>query len=134
MEQIKGIYEMFRDRADFLTVYIREAHASDEWPVGNICVIPQHKTLQDRLTAAQNFVRDYNYNIPCVVDCMENKFNEVYAIWPERYYVISADNKIAHVSSPTNEFGYEHSKLQHALEKLFRNDDIVVSEPHTVAL
>ena len=35
MQDILKLAREFDSRADFLMVYIAEAHAADEWPVGN---------------------------------------------------------------------------------------------------
>ena len=61
---------------DFVTVYIREAHASDEWPLGTAICIAQHKTIEDRLQAARDFVRQFEWTVPCAVDTMDNTFNQ----------------------------------------------------------
>ena len=39
----------FRDHADFLIIYIEEAHASDGWKFANNFDINNHRTIQDRL-------------------------------------------------------------------------------------
>lgn len=52
MEISHQLFEQYRDRVDFLAIYIVEAHAKDEWPLGHKrSCIPQHKTLQDRIEA-----------------------------------------------------------------------------------
>ena len=39
-------------RADIVCVYVVEAHARDEWPLGlKRSVVAQHKTLDDRIQA-----------------------------------------------------------------------------------
>lgn len=40
---------------DFLFVYIAEAHAMDEWPVGDPVRLQQTKCLDSRLHAARAF-------------------------------------------------------------------------------
>lgn len=98
-----------------MIVYVKEAHASDEWKLGNIVSIPQHKTILDRISAARKLVDDYNFEIdggPVVCDSMENELNALYAIWPERYIVVDKDSKITHISQPDSEFGYDHRSLK----------------------
>lgn len=83
---------------NILCIYILEAHFVDKdkngkviegWPIGRDYNYPQHKTLEDRLELANKFIKDYEWKIPTVVDTMENDFNEKYAAWPDRAYVIS---------------------------------------------
>jgi len=73
---------------DFLAVYVSEAHASDEWKLGNVVEIPQHRTVNDRLAAATKFQKETEYKIPLVVDTLENEFEKTYAAWPERAYIV----------------------------------------------
>ena len=48
----------FEDRADFATVYVREAHAADEWAFEwwKYSYIAAHRTLADRLAAARTLL------------------------------------------------------------------------------
>jgi len=76
----------------FLTIYIAEAHAADQWPLGNHVVIKQHKTLEERLEAAYNYrakLQKKGLNIgEIVVDGIDNVFMETWACHPERYFII----------------------------------------------
>lgn len=102
-------------------MYIREAHASDEWPLGNQVVIEQHKILQDRLNAAKT-LKEMGFNVNMVVDSMENRFNTLFEAWPERYYFFEGhDFRI--VSEPMNIFGYDRLGLRTTLAE-FANKKI----------
>ncbi len=94
-----------------MTVYIREAHPTDEWqrpskhhPQAHpdervsarvaqenekerICY-RQPRTTGERLAIARDFVSRFHYTIPLLVDPIENNFDDAYAGWPERLYVI----------------------------------------------
>lgn len=94
---------------NFLTVYISEAHAQDEWKLGKpdgVCV-NQHKTLEDRIQAAKNFVRDFELpsgedtSMTIVVDSWENDFDNSFAVWPERAFVVDIDGRLSYISTPT---------------------------------
>lgn len=85
-------------------MYVVEAHASDQWPLGKrVCVVPQHKTLEDRMNAAKLMISERKYRIPLVVDPIENNFEEAFCCWPERFYIVQ-NNKIAWIAQP-GEFG-----------------------------
>ncbi len=76
------------ETADFVFVYILEAHATDEWFItGNPVTVAQHKTLSERIIAAK---RLYDMRVPFLVtvDKMSNHGCVKYAAWPERIYVI----------------------------------------------
>jgi len=101
----------YANKVHFITIYIAEAHAIDEWPLGRTVCLNQHKTLQERVTVANNFVNDYNYEIPVFVDGMENTFDYHYGAWPERYFLFDKSGKIIQAAMPTNEFGYDRSEI-----------------------
>jgi hypothetical protein len=89
----------FSATASLLCLYIEEAHAQDEWPItsarlsrtGAPVCIKQHVTLEDRLAACRDFVRDYQVpleHIGVAVDAVQgNPFQTLYAAWPIRWYV-----------------------------------------------
>jgi len=95
--RLHKMMEKYQGKVNFLTVYISEAHATDEWPLGNLVKIPQHKSLDDRITAALMFQKENQYQPPLVVDTMDNSFNSCYAAWPERGYIIY-DGELAYIS------------------------------------
>ena len=116
------MYERYRDRANFLTVYIKEAHPLDEWQMEsnekeNVCY-PQPKTLKDRVAIANDFARRFDYRVPLVVDDMDNKANALYAGWPERIYVIDERGTIVYKGKP-GPFGYHPEEVEAWLAKRF---------------
>lgn len=82
------VYEKLKDIVDFVFVYILEAHAEDEWKLGNKICIKQHKTLEERMEAARKFKEENGVKIPILVDTMDNVFNGEFAAWPTRFYVV----------------------------------------------
>ena|SRR5688572_6208747 len=94
------MHAAWSDRVDFLTVYVKEAHPTDEWQVpvnesDGVCYA-QPRTLDDRLAIARDFVTRFGWTLPLVVDRMENPAEDAYAAWPERLYVVGADGRIAY--------------------------------------
>ena len=77
----------FQSVADFLTIYIQEAHPTDGWAFGNNYDIKQHTTLQERLVAAEIVVEKIS-PCPVYVDPMSNESTLAYAALPERLYII----------------------------------------------
>lgn len=90
----------YEGQANFLIVYIREAHPEDEWQLkANLeagILFNQPRTTDQRLEMAQTFVEKMNVNIPTLVDEISNPVNACYAAWPERLYVISQEGVIAY--------------------------------------
>lgn len=98
-----------------MTIYIKEAHPTDEWQMSSneregVCY-PQPKTLADRVAIARNFVDTYAYSVPMYVDDVDNAADELYAGWPERLYVIDELGKIAY-KGKTGPFGYEPDEVE----------------------
>jgi len=81
------IKDCYSDKVDFLTIYLCEAHAKDQWPLGRHVEVEQHKTLQDRIETAKRFMFQTGYALPMVVDGMSNDFMWRYFAHPERFFV-----------------------------------------------
>ncbi len=69
-------------------IQIREAHASDVWPIGNIVDIKEHHTLSDRLVAANEMVKGTQLEIPMLADIMDDTFLKLYVSWPFHFFII----------------------------------------------
>jgi hypothetical protein len=94
------MYEDYKERADFLTVYVREAHPTDEWQMksnvkDDVCYA-QPKTLEQRVTIANDFTKRFKFPLPFGIDDMSNAANDAYAAWPERIYIIDEGGHIAY--------------------------------------
>lgn len=88
----------------FTLVYLQEAHASDEWPIGIMPAdnpLNQHVTIEDRVKAACRFELDCapHPKMRILLDTMENTFNSHYPSWPTRGWIIN-QGKIAMVTQP----------------------------------
>jgi len=107
----------FVDVADFLIIYIAEAHASDEWPLGKCTDICQHKTKKERLKAANYFCTSRQCEIPILVDTMINEFDLTYAAWPERFYIIN-NGLMEFIGMPsTDDQGYSRPEISYWLKR-----------------
>ncbi len=108
---------MYKDRVDLLTVYIEEAHASDEWPIGSRISYAQPKCDVDRIRIADDFIRATGYRIPLLVDpvSLNNPFSTVYSPWPIRFYVIDQQKKLCYIAQPI-EGSYPLELIKNALD------------------
>jgi type I thyroxine 5'-deiodinase len=116
------MYREYGDRARFLTVYIKEAHPEDEWQMDsnekeNVCY-PQPRTLSQRVAIANDFVKRFGWEVPTVVDDMDNRANELYAGWPERFYIVDESGKIVFKGKP-GPFGFHPEEVGQWLAKRF---------------
>jgi hypothetical protein len=116
------LYRDYSDRADFLAVYIREAHPLDEWQMKSnvdqgVCY-PQPQTLAQRVAIANDFTARFHFPIPMGVDAMSDLANRLYAGWPERIYIVDESEKIVYRGG-LGPFNYHPEEARAWLEKKF---------------
>ena len=116
------IYDDYKDHADFLTVYVREAHPTDEWQMSSnvkedVCYA-QPKTLEQRVAIANDFIKRFKYPIPFGIDDIDNAANDAYAAWPERFYIIDESGHIAYRGG-MGPFHYDPKEVRAWLAKRF---------------
>ena len=119
---MKKMYGRYSGRVNFVTVYIKEAHPQDEWQMESnekegVCY-PQPKTTAQRVAIANDFAKRFHYEIPLVVDPIENPANAAYAGWPERFYVVDERGVIVYKGKP-GPFGYHPEEVEAWLAKRF---------------
>lgn len=91
---LRQLADLWNDEFRFVMVYIEEAHAADEWPVGSLTsVTEQPKTLEHRIELAQCVhtspeLLNSTTNIEVLCDTMENSFQDTMACWPIRFFVL----------------------------------------------
>jgi len=96
------LFDDYKDHADFLTIYVREAHPTDEWQMksnekdkDDVCYA-QPKTLAQRVAIANDFTQRFKYPVPFGIDQMDNAANDAYAAWPERLYILDENGYVAY--------------------------------------
>jgi hypothetical protein len=120
---VEKLYQGYKDRAEFLLVYIREAHPGSVLPVRNgegavaMEKIEQTSDLESRRKHAEICRSMLNLTFPAVVDRDDNKVNAAYAGWPIRLVIVGLDGKIAYIGGP----GPSGFKTAHVKEWLERN-------------
>ena len=98
---MERLYETYKEKVQFLLVYIREAHPDSELYVEvdgkrELKKVAQATTLAERNETAHLCTVSLNLSIPTVVDKEDNKVNEAYAGWPDRMAVVGVDGKLAY--------------------------------------
>ena len=93
------IYNCYKDRVDFYLVYIREAHPSDGWQVrsnlddGLEFLEPQSD--DERAELAGVCMIDLGFEMPMLLDNMDNEVDAKYAALPERLYVLDKNGRVS---------------------------------------
>ena len=119
------MYRQYGDRVSFLTIYIKEAHPIDEWRVepnnkdrDGVCY-RQPTNLAQRVLIANDFVKRFDYDVPILIDGMENRADSLYAGWPERFYILDESNTIVY-KGKTGPFGYHPEEVEAWLARHLR--------------
>ena len=98
MVNLEQLRTDFEGQAEFLLVYVKEAHPEDEWiSPGNTkhgIMINQPTTIEERLNVAQVFVQKMGVEADILVDDMDNTADQIYAAWPEKIYVVDETGTI----------------------------------------
>ncbi len=106
----------------FLAVYIAEAHARDQWPVGKtISCVDQPTTLAQRLKNAQEFQKNFNFQMPILVDNMENNFHYSYGSWPFRFFVIHEDKLILKAQPNSKSYAYNINEIDDWINNFYQS-------------
>jgi len=80
-------------------------------------LIADPKTLAERNRAAKDFVQDFKFTLPVLVDTLDDIAGKAYAGWPDRLYVVDAAGKIAYVGDPGPR-GFKPAEIPPVLKKL----------------
>ena len=111
----------FGDTANFLVVYVREAHASDEWEMDSNTKagvrIPQPRSIEERRAAAACFVEGSKVTLPVVVDGLDDGAAIPYGAWPERLYVLDEEGRILYRGGP-GPFEFKPEEVAEVLRRL----------------
>jgi hypothetical protein len=115
------LYERYRDRAQFLLIYVREAHPADGWwMTSNQRVgieVTQPASDPDRLAVAstcRNHLGFDRSDLPFLVDHVDDKVGAAYSGMPNRLYLVDSDGRIA-FKSGRGPFGFKPRELEQAL-------------------
>ena len=116
------MHRQYGEQVQFLTLYIKEAHPLDEWQMDSnvkedVCY-PQPTSLADRTKSANDFVKRFHYELPMLIDPIENPANAEYAGWPERFYILDEAGTIVYKGEP-GPFGYHPEQVEAWLGKRF---------------
>jgi type I thyroxine 5'-deiodinase len=79
---------------------------------------PQPKTFAQRLAIANDFTRRFKYPVPLAVDGIDNKADQIYAGWPERFYILDEQGTIVYKGEP-GPFGFHPEEVEAWLAKRF---------------
>lgn len=123
---------MWSDQYRIIVVYIEEAHAMDEWPVGYLTsVTEQPKTMEHRIDLARRVhaspaLLGGTANVEVLCDTMGNHFQDTMACWPIRFFALdSASGVLRFKAQPDlspDVYGYPLESLSNWMDANARNN------------
>jgi Ca2+-binding EF-hand superfamily protein len=118
-ETLEALYRERKVEAEFLRVYVREAHPSDTHaPTGTNAragvLIKQPVTLDERCRVAEFCATALKIETPMVVDGIDNRVGQAYGGWPDRLYLIDRDGRVVYQGGP-GPFAFNPRELEQNL-------------------
>ena len=123
--RLHDLYAEYGGRIQFLVIYIREAHPTDGWYMGNHD-FRDPRTIEERRALAGTCEVRLKYEIPTIVDEMDDEVMKAYAAWPDRLYLVDLDGIVAYASG-IGPWGFNPSELKQAIDQLRESDVRYVS-------
>ncbi len=118
---MEKLYRRYKDRANFVMVYVREAHPTDGWRMESNdrlgATTSQPKTYDERVEVAQKCSRVLDLGFPMLVDTIDDAVGNRYSGMPGRLYLIDRDGKIA-FKSGRGPYLFKPAELEQALVML----------------
>ncbi len=123
-ETLEKLYKKYKNKSEWLLVYLREIRPSDGQQVGANTVaetgIGRLETIEERIAVARNSYSQLGISFPAVVDNMDNKTEETYAAWPDRIYIVDKSGRLAYKGKEGPE-GFKPLDMERTLAKLCKN-------------
>lgn len=121
------MHRRYGDQAEFLAVYVREAHAGDgAWP-GKFTLdeagtpIHQPTQISERVGVAGRCCEVLEISMPLLVDELDDRVGKAYSGMPDRLYLIDRDGRVA-FKSGRGPFGFKPGELEQSLVMLLLDE------------
>ncbi len=129
---LQKLHARYKDRAEFLMVYVREPHPTDGWRMENNdrvgVAVRQPRDASERLEVARSCGRTLKLGFPMLVDTMDDAVNNAYSGIPSRLYLIDRGGKIA-FKNGRGPFGFRLAELEQSLLLLLRQEATAAGPP-----
>ena len=102
------MHQKFQDRAQFVLIYLREAHPKGGWEMSDWSVLTDPTDIAGRIGVAAHCSKELKFDFPIVVDTMDDDTAVRWSGWPERLFVLSKEGKVAYTGD-MGPFGFHPS-------------------------
>jgi len=114
-----------QDNAEFLMVYVREAHPTDGWAMKSNervgVAVAQPTTFVERQAVAEQCAAKLNPSMPLLVDDISDTVGNMYSGMPARLYIVDTKGNVAYKSG-RGPFGFKPEELEQALLMLMLDE------------
>ena len=115
----------YKDRVEFLAVYVREAHPTDGWRSESNdragVVFAQPQSLAERIGIADQCCQSLHVTMPLLVDEIDDRVGHLYSGMPDRLYVIDRNGRIAYKGG-RGPFGFKPGEMVQSLSMLLLDE------------
>ena len=116
------MHRRYGDRAEFIAVYVREAHPGDgAWPgpfkTEAGAAIKQPTGFDQRIDVASQCCKVLEVSMPLLVDTIDDRVGRAYSGMPDRLYVIDSDGKVVYKGG-RGPFGFKPGEMEQSLVML----------------
>jgi hypothetical protein len=130
---IEKLYRRYKDRANFVMVYVRDAHPTDGWRMESNdrfgVMTEQPKTYDARVEVARQCGRLLDLGFPMLVDTIDDLVGARYSGMPGRLYVIDREGKIA-FKSGRGPYLFKPAELEQSLVMLLLDQAVQGNRAH----
>lgn len=120
-DALKAMHKTYGAKIPFLLVYIREAHAANNWQstrnLRDGVALQPAATMAEKQSHAALCSRKLHLPFPAVVDGMDNATEKAYGAWPSRAFIVSVDGRIAY-STRLTELDFHPDQMKAILGRL----------------
>jgi thiol-disulfide isomerase/thioredoxin len=113
-----AVYQRHKGEANFLGVYVREAHPTDGWAMRSNklagVAVKQPATYAQRVGVAKTFCSKLTPSFPFLVDEITDPVGNAYSGMPARLYVIDPAGRVAYKSG-RGPFGFKTGEMEQAI-------------------
>jgi hypothetical protein len=119
------LHRRYGDRAEFIAVYVKEAHPTDGWRMASNdqagIAFKQPRELGERTDVAHKCCGALEITMPLLVDGIDDAVGHAYSGMPDRLYVIDRAGRVAYKSG-RGPFGFKPGEMEQALAMLLLNE------------
>jgi Iodothyronine deiodinase len=122
---LEDMHRRYADKAEFLSIYIREAHTIDEWrtPLNDRIglEVEQPVEIGERRSMAQRFCSYLKTDMQVLVDEINDTVARTYNAMPNRLFLIDQDGRVAYRAAP-GPYGLNPTELEQSIVLLLLDE------------